>query len=198
MALNHIKPHGSLYGMAARLEEVAHAVCDAADVFKVPSMGMIGTFTRRSTPSAATMFAEFYADLDYSDDGSLIITREHEPRIRRTQRRGACAPSRKERSQVVGGKDVAGARRRDLRPLRHAECRRDREGGARGGEALSRRRLTVRNERLDADRTDWRSFDGDQANSLAASRHLLPQAGAGQAGLQVRGRQRSRSATSSA
>ena len=44
MALNHIKPHGSLYGMAARMEEMAHAVCDAADVFKVPLMGMINTF----------------------------------------------------------------------------------------------------------------------------------------------------------
>ncbi len=44
MTLNHIKPHGSLYGMAARMEEVAQAVADAADVFKVPLMGMINTF----------------------------------------------------------------------------------------------------------------------------------------------------------
>ena len=43
MPLNHIKPHGSLYGMAARMEEVAHAVCDAADVFGVPLMGMVDT-----------------------------------------------------------------------------------------------------------------------------------------------------------
>ena len=28
MALNHLKPHGSLYGMAAREEAVAHAICD--------------------------------------------------------------------------------------------------------------------------------------------------------------------------
>ena len=43
MSLNHIKPHGSLYGMAARDPEMAHAVCDAADVFKAPLLGMIGT-----------------------------------------------------------------------------------------------------------------------------------------------------------
>jgi UPF0271 protein len=43
MPLNHIKPHGSLYGMAARDPEMAHAVCDAADVFKTPLLGMIGT-----------------------------------------------------------------------------------------------------------------------------------------------------------
>src|SRR6186713_2423060 len=43
MPLNHIKPHGALYGMAARQEHVAHAVCDAASVYKVPLMGMAGT-----------------------------------------------------------------------------------------------------------------------------------------------------------
>src|SRR6476469_5207687 len=40
MTLNHIKPHGSLYGMAAQQDDVAQAVCDAADVFKVPLFGM--------------------------------------------------------------------------------------------------------------------------------------------------------------
>jgi hypothetical protein len=30
-------------GMAARSDAVAHAICDAADVFKTPLMGMIGT-----------------------------------------------------------------------------------------------------------------------------------------------------------
>jgi 5-oxoprolinase (ATP-hydrolysing) subunit A len=78
IALNHIKPHGSLYGMAARDEPVAHAICDAADVFKVPIMGMIGTC--HETVYAArghTLIAEFYADLEYDDDGRLIITREH-------------------------------------------------------------------------------------------------------------------------
>jgi len=43
MELNHIKPHGSLYGMAARMEEVAHAVADVADIFRVPLFGMAGT-----------------------------------------------------------------------------------------------------------------------------------------------------------
>ena len=43
LPLNHIKPHGALYGMAARMEDVAHAVCDAAEIFKVPLMGMINT-----------------------------------------------------------------------------------------------------------------------------------------------------------
>src|SRR5215470_9134887 len=43
MALEHVKPHGALYGMAARNEEIAHAVCDAASVYGVPLYGMGGT-----------------------------------------------------------------------------------------------------------------------------------------------------------
>ncbi|MBX6320900.1 MAG: 5-oxoprolinase subunit PxpA [Rhodospirillaceae bacterium] len=78
MPLNHIKPHGALYGMAARSEEVAEAICDAAAVFGVPLLGMAGTkheevYTRRGF----TFVPEFYVDLDYDGDGRLIITREH-------------------------------------------------------------------------------------------------------------------------
>ena len=80
MGLNHIKPHGALYGMAARNEEIAHAVCDAADVFGVPVLGMKNTLHERIyTERGHAFIAEFYADLEYDDDGSLIITREHDP-----------------------------------------------------------------------------------------------------------------------
>jgi len=79
--LNHIKPHGSLYGMAARDEEIANAVCDAADIFKVPLLGMLGTLHEKIYLARGHRFiAEFYADLDYNDAGGLIITREHEAR----------------------------------------------------------------------------------------------------------------------
>lgn len=79
MQLNHIKPHGSLYGMAARDEAIAHAVCDAAEKFQVALYGMAGTlhekvYTARKIP----FFSEFYADLEYDASGNLIITREHE------------------------------------------------------------------------------------------------------------------------
>ena len=80
MTLNHIKPHGALYGMAARDQEIAHAVCDAADVFGVPVLGMKNTLHEEIyTERGHDFLAEFYADLGYNDDGSLIITREHEP-----------------------------------------------------------------------------------------------------------------------
>ena len=77
--LNHIKPHGALYGMAAREEHVAEAVADVAEIFDVNVMGMSGTlheevYTRRGVG----FLPEFFADLDYSDEGALIITREHD------------------------------------------------------------------------------------------------------------------------
>jgi len=78
MALNHIKPHGALYGMAARTEQVASAVAKAAKVFGVPLMGMSGTLQEKIyAAEGVTFIAEFYADLDYAKDGSLIITRQH-------------------------------------------------------------------------------------------------------------------------
>jgi UPF0271 protein len=79
MELNHVKVHGSLYGMAARDPAVAEAVADAADVFGAPLMGMAGTVHEQVWGERGAGFiSEYYADLDYRDDGSLIITREHQ------------------------------------------------------------------------------------------------------------------------
>ncbi|MGO4726702.1 MULTISPECIES: LamB/YcsF family protein [unclassified Inquilinus] len=76
MRLNHIKPHGALYGMAAQQEHVAHAICDAADVFRVPLLGMVGTLHETVYQSRGhRLVSEFYADLDYGDDGYLVIVR---------------------------------------------------------------------------------------------------------------------------
>jgi UPF0271 protein len=107
LPLNHIKPHGSLYGMAARFEETAHAVCDSADVFKVPLMGMINTFHDQVYTARGHRFiAEFYADLDYDDDDRLIITREHGTRDP-AQAATRCLRAIKEgKVRSVGGRDV--------------------------------------------------------------------------------------------
>jgi 5-oxoprolinase (ATP-hydrolysing) subunit A len=108
MSLNHIKPHGSLYGMAARMEDMAHAVCDAADVFKVPLMGMINTFHETVYQARGHKFiAEFYADLDYNDNGSLIITREHDAKDEVDAAARSLRAIREGKVRSVGGKDVA-------------------------------------------------------------------------------------------
>lgn len=79
MTLNHIKPHGALYGMAARQEPVAQAVADVADIFRVPLYGMVNCLHEQVYKARGHAFVgEYYADLEYADDGGLIITREHE------------------------------------------------------------------------------------------------------------------------
>jgi 5-oxoprolinase (ATP-hydrolysing) subunit A len=79
MELSHVKPHGALYGRAARDPAVAHAIADAAEAFGVPVLGMAGTEHERVYQEHGIEFiSEYYADLDYADDGSLIITRHHE------------------------------------------------------------------------------------------------------------------------
>ena len=98
MTLNHIKPHGSLYGMAARNEEMAHAVCDAADVFKAPLLGMVGTLHETIYAARGHHFiAEFYSDLDYADEGGSSSLGSTPPRIRISPLRTVCGRSRRAR-----------------------------------------------------------------------------------------------------
>ena len=108
MELNHIKPHGSLYGMAARIEDIANAICDAADIFNVPLFGMVGTLHETIYPARGhVLVSEFYADLDYNDAGGLIITREHAP-TDEAKAAAACIRAMKEgKVTSIGGVDVA-------------------------------------------------------------------------------------------
>ena len=74
--LDHIKPHGSLYGMAARDSDIMDAICDVAVQYGVPVFGMAGTAHEVVAGKRDVPFvAEFYVDLGYRADGSLIITR---------------------------------------------------------------------------------------------------------------------------
>jgi UPF0271 protein len=108
LPLNHIKPHGALYGMAARMEHVAHAVCDAADVFGVPLFGMAGTLHERIyTQRGHKLIAEFYADLHYRGDGSLIITREHEAVDPLDAAERSLRAIREGKTRSVDGNDIA-------------------------------------------------------------------------------------------
>jgi UPF0271 protein len=64
--------------MASRSAEVAVAIASAARGFRVPLVGMSGSLQEEIYKAKGVGFiAEFYADLDYAKDGSLIITREH-------------------------------------------------------------------------------------------------------------------------
>lgn len=113
MKLNHLKPHGALYGVAARDEETAHAVCDAAQIFGVPLLGMAGTQHEKVYSKRGIAFqSEYYTDLDYADDGALLITRTHEARDAAEAARRAVRVLREGRATSITGKDI---------PMR-AEC----------------------------------------------------------------------------
>jgi len=76
VALSHIKPHGALYGMTARDQTLMDAVIQVAEQFSVPVYGMPNTAHERSATEHGVPFvAEFYVDLDYAGDGTLLITR---------------------------------------------------------------------------------------------------------------------------
>lgn len=76
IALDHIKPHGSLYGMVARDEAMMAAVCEVAEQYQVSVYGMAGTLHEKVAAERGIPFvAEFYVDLGYRADGSLIIAR---------------------------------------------------------------------------------------------------------------------------
>jgi UPF0271 protein len=78
--LHHVKPHGTLYGMVHRREDVARAVCQALkDVdpqlyLYIMKKGVIAGIAE--SMGIRTVF-ELYADLGYDEQGNLVITREH-------------------------------------------------------------------------------------------------------------------------
>ncbi len=79
MPLNHVKPHGALYGMAARDHTIATAIAEAVRPFGVPILGM--AFTEHETAyreQGVELIPEFYADLAYDRIGTLILSRVHE------------------------------------------------------------------------------------------------------------------------
>ncbi len=107
MKLFHVKPHGSLYGMATKSQEVAKAVADAVKVFNVPVLGMAGTMHEKVYPAEGLDFiSEYYADLDYADDGSLIITREHHAVDPKQAARRALRAVKEGVAETVNGREV--------------------------------------------------------------------------------------------
>ena len=81
LKLHHVKPHGTLYGMAARREEVSRAICEAIRdmdpglYLYTMKKGITGDVAKEM---GLQVIYELYADLDYDSEGSLVITRHHD------------------------------------------------------------------------------------------------------------------------
>jgi UPF0271 protein len=74
--LHHLKPHGALYAMVARREDLMDAMCDVAVQYGVPVLGLAGTAHETVARRRGVDFvAELYVDLDYDEKGMLIVPR---------------------------------------------------------------------------------------------------------------------------
>ncbi|MDQ0733152.1 5-oxoprolinase subunit PxpA [Arthrobacter sp. B1I2] len=80
LSLNHIKPHGALYGMLAGDEDLMQAAAGTAKQFAVPFYGLAGTAHEAVCRAMGVDFvAELYVDLNYGPDGGLLIQRRPAP-----------------------------------------------------------------------------------------------------------------------
>lgn len=80
LPLNHIKPHGSLYGMLSRDDELMRAAARVAADYGVPIFGLSGTAHERIASEAGIGFvSELYVDLNYDASGGLLIQRAPAP-----------------------------------------------------------------------------------------------------------------------
>lgn len=78
MEVQHVKPHGSLYMVAARDEELSRAIIEAIQrtdpellLFCMEASVTYEVAKRMDQP----VVAEFYADREYSDSGRIVFTR---------------------------------------------------------------------------------------------------------------------------
>lgn len=82
MKLHHVKPHGSLYGLAVRDETIFRAVAEAIQEID-PNLNLYimrhGVVPKLAESMGLRVVYELYADLDYDGQGNLVISRTHKP-----------------------------------------------------------------------------------------------------------------------
>lgn len=81
IGLQHIKPHGEMYQMAWRDEELARGILDGVQAFSPTPifMTLYNTMPYDVAEGMGIRVAgEHYADLDYLPDGTITIKKKHE------------------------------------------------------------------------------------------------------------------------
>ena len=73
--LQHVKPHGALYNMAAKSPELSRAICQGIYAFN-PSLILLGLsgseMLKQAKEVGLPCAAEVFADRAYEDDGTLV------------------------------------------------------------------------------------------------------------------------------
>ena len=78
MEVQHVKPHGALYMVAARDEELSRAIIEAiqrVDPGLLLFCMQASVTYQLAQKMAQPVVAEFYADREYKDDGQIVFTR---------------------------------------------------------------------------------------------------------------------------
>lgn len=107
LELTHIKPHGALFGMAMTDRALANGIADAIEQFEVPVIvvpdcELEDVYRERGFE----YYCEFYADLDYDDDGWQIITQVHDA-VDPTAAAAKCLQALREgTTSSINGKEV--------------------------------------------------------------------------------------------
>ncbi|MDD6023208.1 MAG: LamB/YcsF family protein [Oscillospiraceae bacterium] len=79
MKLQHVKPHGAMYNMAAKDYELSRAICQAVKEYdpELIILGLSGSETVRAAKDLGLRVAEeVFADRAYEEDGSLVNRRK--------------------------------------------------------------------------------------------------------------------------
>ena len=79
VVLQHVKPHGALYNMAARDYELSKAICEAVKEFDsdLIVMGLSGgQLVKAAADMGLPTALEVFADRAYEEDGSLVNRRK--------------------------------------------------------------------------------------------------------------------------
>lgn len=110
--LQHVKPHGAMYNMAARDYELARAICEAVAEFDRNLIVLAlsgGEMVRAAGELGLRTAFEVFADRAYEEDGSLVNRRkpgamitDEEEAIRRVIRM-----VKEQKVETITGKDIA-------------------------------------------------------------------------------------------
>lgn len=72
LRLRYIKPHGALYNQACRDDAYARPIMAAAEILRVPVMGLPNSRLAALCTAGSGFIAEGFADRRYQPDGSLV------------------------------------------------------------------------------------------------------------------------------
>lgn len=80
--ITHVKPHGAFYGLTLRDSEIASAVAEAMAAAEPEALLVLlaGPTAERVLSQGYRVAREAFADLDYDDDGRIIIEPNPEPK----------------------------------------------------------------------------------------------------------------------